>query len=36
MNGADMIDSTDDSALWLTEGEEMEDRSALFADPICF
>ena len=31
MKGAEMIDSTDDSALWLTEGEgeEIEDRSAL-------
>ena len=31
MNGAKMIDSTDDSALWLTagEGEEMEEESVL-------
>ena len=38
MNGAEMIDSTDDSALWLTvgEGEDMEDGSTLSVDPICF
>ena len=29
MNGAEMIDGTEDSALWLTAGEEVEDRSAL-------
>ena len=38
MNGAEMIDSTDDSTLWLTagEGEGMEDRSTLSAALICF
>ena len=33
MNGAEMIDSTDDCALWLTtgerEGEEMADGSTM-------
>ena len=34
VNGAGHND--DDSALWLTEGEEMEDRFALSVVPICF